>query len=453
VPIGKWGYGGGGDKGSWTIAPGQLFNGLLSLGNAGVINAKGSWNSGNSSARNAGEFLCTMSLDAGDLEACTQDDPLPTQTSSNDIPRFGPGNGGMGLQYTNDKIIYHPGEFDPFRIGSGFISFGDMNAQNVRGDQPIISSGRFDQILEEIQVGPDGEFILEKRQQVPDQTSSQYPNWYEALWVSGWEIEPGYLVGPNSPLAYYWPVIPLNELVCSDGTFVNQTLNPAGAPTLCDEDFDVWYADQVPAAPPQLSTVADTTVYRDFPNLNDGLNPFLSLNGSRQLVVIGFDAAEMEAFLEENEFESARLVLSTADTAERGTDRTLRLRVSPLEYGSLVEGNGSTAEGGSLGSGSGATWECAEDADISDTEGSCVQYWPRKLGKGGPGTNVKLPAGFGGRISIEVTDDVKNGVFAWTIRELNKLGGAAFVSSQGAEELDRPELAPTLILHTASDGG
>jgi hypothetical protein len=91
--------------------------------------------------------------------------------------------------------------------------------------------------------------------------------------------------------------------------------------------------------------------------------------------------------------------------------------------------------------------------EIADSEASCIQYWPYKPGSGrSPGQNVKLPRGFIGQISVEVTEDVLNGTHTWSIQELNKLGGAAFISSEGAEELGQPELAPTLILHVATDG-
>jgi hypothetical protein len=80
----------------------------------------------------------------------------------------------------------------------------------------------------------------------------------------------------------------------------------------------------------------------------------------------------------------------------------------------------------------------------------CVQDWPRLFGQG-RGTTLKVPDGFTGTVSFDVTADVANGASAWVIQRLRGGHSAAFHSREGAALLDDPSLAPTLLLIPADE--
>lgn len=121
------------------------------------------------------------------------------------------------------------------------------------------------------------------------------------------------------------------------------------------------------------------------------------------------------------------------------------------------ERNGNVAEQ-DRGIGSGATWNCAEDADIADDAADCLQDWDWGRGRGrGPGWGASLDGaryeavvfqddGQSGRVALDVTEAVRSGVHAWTLQRARGRGSLTFVSGEGAEALGDPGLAPTLIL-------
>ena len=49
-------------------------------------------------------------------------------------------------------------------------------------------------------------------------------------------------------------------------------------------------------------------------------------------------------------------------------------------------------------------------------------------------------------MALDVTEAVRSGVHAWTLRRARGRGSLTFVSGEGAEALGDPGLAPTLIL-------
>jgi len=189
-----------------------------------------------------------------------------------------------------------------------------------------------------------------------------------------------------------------------------------------------------------MAAVADATVLQAAPNDNNGAYSQLALFDSKHRTVTAFDRDELQAFVDGHGLEIAQLVMSAADRSQGGGVHWLA--AVPL-HGAFVEGNGETL-GGDRGTGAGATWNCAEDADISDAVAECVQNWPRRFGTG-KGVRVVEPDGFNGKTSFDVTDDVMDGVSAWVIR-LERGSSAAHHSREAADELDDPSLAPTLIL-------
>jgi hypothetical protein len=122
---------------------------------------------------------------------------------------------------------------------------------------------------------------------------------------------------------------------------------------------------------------------------------------------------------------------------------------------------------------SGATWNCAEDADVSDDDEDCLQRWPRSLfppsQRRWPGRDDRRA----GLVSWDVTEDVGAGAYAWLIWTPARHGhdwlfqasggrgdgtghghagghrlarGGAYHSREGAAELREPIRAPTLLL-------
>ncbi|MEM7025258.1 MAG: hypothetical protein AAF637_22120 [Pseudomonadota bacterium] len=425
VAVGPYGYGGGANDGKWTPASAALFSNLLNQG----------FNNVQQGTVSVGRFLCTMSLSGGDVATCTQS------------------NGGAGLQNVAGKGIYFPDTLDYGELGT-FRCFvdGDRGNNLLSGTSPIHAPGQpfcsepaFSAILPyTITVCP---FV--NAASLENVTMGVYPGYYNALYCNdeGWQQTPGYRI-PGNPSQYFqWPTLDWTELVCSNGKAPNDAsnLNPAAIPTLCGKDFDTWFNARVPAGPAQPIAVADTTLDRSTPNRNDGVNPRLTLFGRQQRAVIAFDPDELQASLDQNALESARLVLSSADRS--ATRANIRLLASPLEA-TFVEGNGNRDER-DRGSGSGATYACAEDAEIADFRKECLQDWPWRFDRK-RGDRRRVPDGFTGKIIFDVTHEVEAGVSAFLVKRLGG-GSMAFHSREGAAHLDDLSLVPSLILIPAED--
>ena len=107
------------------------------------------------------------------------------------------------------------------------------------------------------------------------------------------------------------------------------------------------------------------------------------------------------------------------------------------------------------GSGSGVTWNCATDADISNRKGDCEEQW-----KGGADAiesvtdRAEITDGQTGEVSWDVTSDVQAALAAqapmvqWLIRKTweHRNGQAVFYSKEGAAELGDMTKAPRLEL-------
>jgi hypothetical protein len=260
--------------------------------------------------------------------------------------------------------------------------------------------------------------------------------------VANWGTRPGYLKNPIAhPDTWHWPVLDLGTITCSGGGTGLTHLNPAGVPTLCGAAFETWFETQFPAGTTTLATTADATVDRTDPNTNNGADTRLLLFGGQHRVVVGFDAEALESFRDEEGLERAQLVLSGADESAHGGSAWIQLRPLP---GTFVEGNGSQTEE-LRGDGSGATWNCAADHEIADFAEACLTEWPLRFAHG-LGVQVQVPDSYTGTVAFDVTEDVANGISAWVIAHLRGRASVAFQSREGAELLEEPSLAPTLIL-------
>jgi hypothetical protein len=238
VAVGPYGYGSGAGNGVWTSASASLFEALL---DNGYNNANG----GNP-AVSAADYLCTMSATGGDLSTCTQA-PLSAGSKS---------NGGMGLKNLAVKGIYFPEQFgwnanqDNINWEGTFCfqCFLDGNLEASTTGQPLCNQNRFDTILPITTVYGEPCGLQFSMSNPPGlSTMGTFENFYVALWCqydSTWTTVPDYLVPPIPNQSFTWPSLDWTALTCSNGKAPNDpsNLNPAGVPSLCGNDFKIWFS-------------------------------------------------------------------------------------------------------------------------------------------------------------------------------------------------------------------
>jgi hypothetical protein len=256
-----------------------------------------------------------------------------------------------------------------------------------------------------------------------------------------WHTKPGWLLevqqnpGANEAIfwQFHWPVTDVSEIGCQNG---KPYLNPGGLLSRCAGDLQEYVDALLP--PPESDTTAldasgDTTLLEDQPNRNTGEDPLLvaGSQGTSEFVVT-FAADRLQRFLAGGELSSAMLRFSLA---RRGLPR--RIEIVPLA-GNFVEGKGL---------GTGATWNCAEDADVSDDSANCLQHWPASRFANGVTRMPDQKDLRVGLIGVDVTNDVAAGISAWLIRSpRHGVGDRYYDSREGALAVREPWRAPTLLL-------
>jgi len=453
-PVGPYGFGGGDTAGTWAVANESLFGVLLDQGfnQTQTMPVDGTVT--------PGEFLCTMSMTPNPA-SCTQS------------------NGGQGLENA-DKLLLFPQSLPEFSVGDGFFigpfaCFMDGYMGRAVGPQPFCTQFTFGNILATGLNDFGCYAYYAVVQAIASSHIPYYPGWYSAhiCIYSGQEpdisLEPAYWPYKDTvPPAFWWPILPLDTITCQNGKSAldESNLNPAGLPQLCtDKDFNIWFQAIVPALT-TTSAIADATLGAAAPNTNDGASAELKLaggpHGGTEVALVGFDPAQLQAFLEAGPLDNAQLILTRVDTSVDGSGRGSKgkgkkdgkslLVLRPLRS-DFVEGDGDIA-GPDRGTGGGTTWNCAEDADIANDAQDCLQYWvpggwEAEWGtshQGGDGEALQfVEAGEGGPVGWDVTEAVRRGVHAWALRVRGN-DRLALVSREGAAALGNPGLAPTLIL-------
>ncbi len=260
--------------------------------------------------------------------------------------------------------------------------------------------------------------------------------------VDKWRTSPGWLLskqqnpGANVGIywQYHWPATNMSEIGCQNG---KPYTNPGGLLSRCAEDLQEYVDALLP--PPDgnttaLPTSSDTTLLRNKPNRNTGedLRLVVGSRGANEFVV-HFADEHLERFLAGGVIRSAILRFSMAD---RGAPR--RLEIIPI-VSNFVEGKDSM--------GTGATWNCAEDADVSDTAEDCLQQWPASRFARGMTRKPDQQDLVARLIDFDVTADVKAGVSAWLIRSpQHGASHGSYYSREGALAVREPWRAPTLLL-------
>lgn len=174
-----------------------------------------------------------------------------------------------------------------------------------------------------------------------------------------------------------------------------------------------------------LDAAKDAFIRRGGPsNLNEGGHPRLgvALSG-RQRSLIGFDQAQVEAFVERHGLSAATLVLTIAEKGTGWQAESALVDARPL-LESFAEGNAARWKLGRedriAGKGRGVTWRCAKDKDIANTAADCDDRW-----NGGTYDARSAPAvlhsdDLEGEVTWDVTADVLAGHAAWLIRKADE---------------------------------
>jgi len=162
----------------------------------------------------------------------------------------------------------------------------------------------------------------------------------------------------------------------------------------------------------KLRATRDAFIGAENKNRNGGASPTLRIKFDKQSrVLVEFDLAGIVL----SDVTSARLVLtvSRADSGWGG-GRPVEAR---LLRSAWTEGIGTET---SRGSGSGVTWNCATDTDISDSGVDCVVQWGGGAFSSTVTDSVIHTSGMTGTVEWDVTADVQNarcrGYVDWSSR-------------------------------------
>ena len=168
-----------------------------------------------------------------------------------------------------------------------------------------------------------------------------------------------------------------------------------------------------------LQASADTYVRSGAPDTNEGGSSFLRLRASGEnRALVRFDQAALAQAVGSGAVASASLELDIAENGNNwgSSGRTVSVFRLTSDW---AEGNGFVDQGSppNRGTGSGATWACAIDADISDQGKDCSGTTEWEMAKPNepelhpwaePATHtVLITNGLTGTISFDVTADVQ----------------------------------------------
>lgn len=132
--------------------------------------------------------------------------------------------------------------------------------------------------------------------------------------------------------------------------------------------------DDVYLGPPAIPAVADSMLRGSDKNTNEGANPILSVSGSGNTrVVLDFGATAGPSVGQ------AWLLLDIAENPGNWGTLGKFVSVHPLDVPFPFEGNGKAyglpAAQVVRGSGSGVTWNCQEDTNITNSAADCADGW------------------------------------------------------------------------------
>ena len=182
-------------------------------------------------------------------------------------------------------------------------------------------------------------------------------------------------------------------------------------------------------------------------NVNEGANSILQLKGNAR-PVIAFNQTQMEQTISDRPIINATLRLFIADIGGNlGSGQQTNLH----KLNEIWEEGNAAKSGGSIpGSGSGVTWKCPIDSDISDNGPDCSIQWGGGNFNATVSDSITLTNSLGGQfVEFNLTGDVQSILnsnstdFGWLMKKQNNEGAGtvSFTSKEGTAN------NPELIIH------
>jgi len=182
-------------------------------------------------------------------------------------------------------------------------------------------------------------------------------------------------------------------------------------------------------------------------NVNEGANSILQLKGNAR-PVIAFDQTLLEQTIEQRPIINATLRLFIEDVGGNlGSGQQTNLHKLNEFW---EEGNAAKSGGAIRGTGSGVTWKCPVDSDISDNRPDCSIQWDGGIFNATVSDSITLSNSLEGQfIEFNLTGDVQSILnsgstdFGWLMKKQNDEGAGtvSFTSKEGTAN------NPELIIH------
>ncbi|OGH31947.1 MAG: hypothetical protein A3I54_01685 [Candidatus Levybacteria bacterium RIFCSPLOWO2_02_FULL_41_11] len=178
-----------------------------------------------------------------------------------------------------------------------------------------------------------------------------------------------------------------------------------------------------------LTPTDDTYIKNGQDNRNEGGDVFMRVRSSgNNRALVSFEQTEIENAVGSGTILEAKVVLTITDNGNNwGTGRTVDIHRLTSGW---TEGNGTEND---RGTGSGTTWNCATDSDISNQGKDCSGASEWEMGKPNqpelhpwietPTDTITITSGLTGEIEYDVTSDVQaflsgsESNFGWLIRK------------------------------------
>jgi N-acetylneuraminic acid mutarotase len=194
----------------------------------------------------------------------------------------------------------------------------------------------------------------------------------------------------------------------------------------------VYYSQITKSEPTTLTPSQDSFIQHNEQNSNEGKSPFLELSvEGKERALIQFNESQIQQAVDSDPNYTAILQLTIVSNNDKwGSGRQINL--NRMEQG-WTEGNGSYNYNKNRGTGSGVTWDCATDDNITNQSDNCSgstswdmidqDSWPFSET---PTATTTITNNQSGTISFNVTSDIKaflNGTAnnGWIIMKDNEM--------------------------------
>lgn len=228
------------------------------------------------------------------------------------------------------------------------------------------------------------------------------------------------------------------------------TVTDNGNPILSDSETITITVNDVP--PLELTTIADSFLRQGQANRNEGANPHLFVQSTgHNRALSAFDGSAIANYVATHGISSAKLILTIASNGNNWGSMGRTIDAHPL-LGTFTEGNGKDAglpgAQSTRGTGSGTTWNCADDTAIQDTNVDCGSQWDGGTFGIPTASSATIVNTQTGEMEWDVTQDVLNGALGWLVKKTNEAqnGAVEYYSKEGATDAGNMVFAPRLVL-------